>query len=72
MNKEQFIQIAEEEGIASSDWKEDLWKLHKLLVRGLDPLLATEKSMCRGMILMEKRRGRQTLSNSLDYRFPRR
>ena len=25
MNKEQFMRIAEEEGIASSDWREDLW-----------------------------------------------
>ncbi len=25
MTKERFMQIAEEVGIASSDWKEDLW-----------------------------------------------
>lgn len=28
MTKERFMQIAEEVGIASSDWKEDLWKTH--------------------------------------------
>lgn len=30
MNKERFMQIAEEVGIASSDWKEDLWRAHQV------------------------------------------
>ncbi len=70
MNKEQFMRIAEEEGIASSDWREDLWKVHKLLVRGLDPLLSTEKSMCRGMLRMEKKRGVQAYLTLLTTGFP--
>lgn len=36
MTKKRFMQIAEEVGIASSDWKEDLWeKLPSL--ESLDP-----------------------------------
>jgi len=35
MTKERFMQIAEEVGIASSDWKEDLWKQHQRSTRGM-------------------------------------
>ena len=35
MTKERFMQIAEEVGIASSDWKEDLWRAHLTCAMGL-------------------------------------
>ncbi len=35
MTKERFMQIAEEVGIASSDWKEDLWRAHVISKDGL-------------------------------------
>ena len=35
MTKERFFEIAEEVGIASSDWKEDLWKIYQKCSLGL-------------------------------------
>lgn len=45
MTKEQFMQIAEEVGIVSSDWKEDLWRAHLISKDGLVFLPEDERDL---------------------------
>lgn len=63
MTKERFFEIAEEEGIASSDWKEDLWKTHtatasRLASMGYSPCESTVRD---GLIIV-----RNIVGNALD------
>lgn len=60
MTKERFMQIAEEVGIASSDWKEDLWTQHCDAVEGLTPSISEERLWAQTMILFEKEQGRKS------------
>ena len=68
MTKERFMQIAEEEGIASSDWKEDLWKAHEEATKGCFLNERDLELACRNGFVMARAQARQTfLEVSLAY-----
>ncbi len=71
MTKEQFTKIAEEEGIVSSDWKEQLWLAHQTAIGGLCPNHQEEREWVRVVIRRNKEEARQAYFTHFNPRYPR-